>query len=447
MSKIKNQDIVEAFVASEEYIKNLVYCREYDSFYLWRDYYFKLLTGDEIRGCVRRFTLAAFPNINITLSLLNDIIGQIKLSIPRDEEGENTGYIAFKDRYFNLNTFTAEPTDKSLFVTFQFPYNYAEIDMEIPVFKSFLNTSIVKKEDTNKTDGELLLFVQEMFGSFIVDNLDAAAAFFLVGGGANGKSIITDTLRRIFTREFCSAMSIQALTTDKFSTQHLIGKKINISSEEESKYIKSDKFKGLVTGDLVEAERKFGDKFEFIPKAKYLFASNQMPTFEGINYGLKRRIKIIPFYRRFIGRERDMSLKLKLERELPGIMGWMIEGAKRLVANDYEFTKSIASLEALEEFENETSSSLRFVRENYMLSAHGFIAGDTIYQEYKDWCMANGNKYKSKNNFLKDITDNIDGIQKERHRIDGRYLRGFNLTTLTDFENKYDGTITDDVKF
>jgi putative DNA primase/helicase len=198
-------------------------------------------------------------------------------------------------------------------------------------------------------------------------------------------------------------MSIQHLTLNQFATSGLIGKKINICNEEESKYLRSDRFKALVSGDLIQAERKHENQFAFRPKTKYLFASNRLPTFEGINYGLKRRMIIVPFKRMFQVKDQNKNMLSELLSELPGIIGWAISGAKRLVDNNYQFSETESSDLCKIEFENFTSSTYMFFRENFETDDTGWISNKQMYQEYVDWCRENGKKAMSSTGFGRDL--------------------------------------------
>lgn len=430
MAKARNHEIADKFIKTQPYLDDLVYCLAYDSFYEWKEGWYKLMTSHELKRTVQKFLIKHFSELNINMALISDVTSQIKLMCIRQEEEEHTNFLAFNDGLLNLNTFEMEDIDRNIFATFHFDCLSTDLKMDTPNFEHFLKTSLIQINKPEIPDEELISFVQEMFGVFLLDNMDAASAFFLVGNGSNGKSVLTYTLQALFGREFCSAMSIQTLTTRPFAVEHLIGKKINISNEEESKYMQADKFKALITGDMVEAERKFGANFEFIPRTKYIFSSNNMPTFGGIDYGLKRRIKIIPFYRKFKPGEGDPKLRDKIKAEIPGIIRWAIEGAKRLMENNYVFTTSTAIRRSLDEFEAESSSSLRFARDHYTVSKEGFVSNDYLYGCYKDWCYACGKKALNKFGFLKDLQDNIDGLERKWGRVDGKSCRGMNLAEI-----------------
>jgi putative DNA primase/helicase len=264
-------------------------------------------------------------------------------------------------------------------------------------------------DEKGKTDEQLIVLVQEMLGYYLLNNLKAQAVFFLVGRGANGKSVLINVVEKMIGAEYVSAMSIQSLTMNNFATSGLIGKKVNLCNEEESKYLRSDRFKALISGDLIMGERKHENHFYFHPKTKYLFATNAMPTFDGINHGIRRRMQIIQFNRVFEPHEQDRDLSDKLQTEIGGIVGWALKGAQRLVSNGYRFSQSDNVDEAILSFENQTSSALAYFRENYEVSEdpNDFMSADEMYELYRQWCEKYGKKPMSEPVFGRDIGDNI----------------------------------------
>jgi len=433
MKKAYNQHIAEEMASNDRYRKNLLYHQKHKTFYLWRNGWYKKYDKDEMEEEIWRFLRDKFDNQLITAKMVGDIYCQLKWACLRKVKYEDKHLIAFKDKLFNTETFQVEEIDREKITFFYLPFNFDETKMDIPVFRQYLLTSIVRKDNPYCPDEDLIKVVQEMFGYFLMPgNLKGAAAWFLVGEGANGKSIMLDTIREIIGLQFVSAMSIQALTTDKFKSQYLLGKKVNIAGEEESKYIESSKFKAMITGDLIDAERKFGESFTFAPDTKFIFATNNMPTFNSIDYGIMRRMKILPFYRIFRGDDIDHNLFNKIKKEIPGIVGWALEGAKRLVENKYVYSDSVAIAESKKEFAEEVSSTVKFMRETYIVDDSGFVSNDEAYQAYKDWCSFNGKKPINKFSFLKDVARSDKRIEKIIKYIDGKTRRGYNLLLKPD---------------
>ncbi len=424
---IKNHEMARELLDFPPYNENLAYCREFDAFYIWKDYFYELVTIDGLHDIIHEFMINRYAEIQTTEHLVKDLIYQVKRMIRSERKFNNLDKkcFAFTDCYFDMDNFLVSPTSRDKLVVFNVPYTFSTInDCETPAFYKYLKSTLVK-EGTTETDEALIKLLQEMFGLILMDSMKATGAFFLIGTGSNGKSVMINILLNLIGEKFCSSMSIQTLTTNNFALADLVGKKLNVSNEEESKYMKSDVFKSLITGDPVSSDRKFQTRINFRPQTKYLFASNEMPTFEKLNYGLKRRIKIIPFYRQFSDTEADKDLTEKLIKELPGIVAWAIVGAKRLVDNNYTFSEPKASVVELEEFEAEVSSVIRFIKMEYDIGV-GFIENKDLYESYRDWCEDNGKKSVNSIRFYKESL-RIDGVESIRGTIDGKRVGGKNL--------------------
>jgi P4 family phage/plasmid primase-like protien len=277
----------------------------------------------------------------------------------------------------------------------------------------------------------LAFVAQENQGYVLLPSLAGSAAFFFYGAGRNGKSVLADLCRDIVGDDLSVSMTLESLTSNRFSTASLVGKKLNVCNEDESKYLKSDKFKAVVSGEFISAERKFEGTFNFRPQAKHVFCTNSQPRFDELNYGLRRRVKILPFYRRIPNEDKDILLADKLRAELPGIVAFAIAGARRLKDNNYEFSdeSSEAMRRELGEFEETISPPTRFVRENYRLDDEGFVANSTLYDHYVEWCKLNGNKPLNSMNFHKDVTKN-SGAKSYLKKVGGEVMRGKRLTDV-----------------
>ena len=405
-AKTKNQEIAEAILSHERYQKNLMFCRGWNMFYLYDDGWYKDLGNGQFETVVWEFINEHHPELNITAGLVHDVIQQIEWIIPNKTEEISTPYIAFVDKLLNTNTFKFEAFDRKKIAIHRIDCTSGDTKKSIPQFTQFINSILTDSE--KKTDPELVVLIQEMFGYYLLNSIKPQVVFFLVGQGANGKSVMLQILERMIGSKFTSSMSIQSLTMNQFATSGLIGKKVNICNEEESKYLRSDKFKALISGDMVQAERKFEGQFFFRPTTKYIFATNQMPTFDGINYGIKRRMMVVPFKRIVKPDEQNHELVNELINELPGIIGWTMVGAERLVKQKYKFSHSKAVIESIEDFENLTSSGILFFREHYVPDKNGFIDNEDMYKEYQDWCAKVGKKPLSMTLFNRDLRDNLN---------------------------------------
>jgi len=405
----------------------IAYIQSWDTFAVYEDGAYRPLPPRDLERFIWMFIMDFCKPTAPVSTLVKETVFQMKQGTPRIVSSPVDDRIVFLDGTLDLTTFRLHPHDPEEVCVRRMPFSYADIQAATsPVFDKFLRTVLVDPDDTT-TDPELIAFMQEIFGYVLMTKLHAAAAFFFVGEGANGKSKMSDLIRAMVGDRYVSAMTLENLTMSNFAASALVGKYLNMSNEEESKYMKSDKFKALVTGDYMTVERKFGDPFEFAPQVKLIFSTNEMPTFDGVNHGVRRRIKIVPFHHTVTSEERDPEIVSKMLPEMAGIIRWAIEGAKRLRDNGFEFTEPASAKLAKEDFEEESSSVVGFFKETYDIEAQGFQPATEMYKGYQVWCPANGKKPVAKIRFFKDLLRMFPALKTKRARVEGRVVRGYNI--------------------
>lgn len=426
--KKKPQEITSDFCAI--YKNRLIYAENINSFCLYSEAesYFKILTAEQFERIIYMHIFETCPETKLSVAMTKDIIGQIKYMTGRRVAEVNTPYIALKGGdLINLLTLQYEPADISKEAFYQIPCSQADIiSTETPRFNEFLDQVIVGEDLL--PDKELQILVQEMFGYYLLNTLEAHKVFFLIGEeGANGKSVMLNVIRAMIGKDFVSSMTIEILTANRFSSSNLIGKKLNICSEEESKFVKSDKFKAMVSGDDITIEWKYGGSITWTPTVKYIFSTNRMPTFADYDNAIVRRISFIPFRRHFKPAERDTRLIDKLIRELPGIIRWAIEGARRLIANNFVFSDSKFSEDVLQEFQVKLSAPVSFVTEHYERDyGDGFVGIENLYEEYKEWCSKRGKKQMNFYSFAEDL-ERYYKIKLTSGLLEGKVVKGLKL--------------------
>ena len=411
----------------------LVYCYSWNNFLKYNGNYYDIYNKKQMERDIFKFVRKEFPDYALMPSTLENIFSLIQTLIERQvsdlELAHN--YFAFEEQLLNTDTLEWEEFDREKLVFKYLPYKKEDLEGHMPNFKKYLQTSLVDPDE--KTDNALIFLYQEMLGALFSSQKEARKVFFLKGDGDNGKSITTELLLNIFDGKFISAASLQSLTSDNFGKSALVGKLLNICSEEESTRVKNDTFKCLVTGELIQTQRKFESSFEFHNHAKFIFATNSSPQFSSLEYAMKKRMIIIPFYKRFKREEMDTKLLEKLHAELASIVGWGLKGLARLQKNKFEFTNSKYAVEEFSELELTMSSAINFFNTFYKIdtnSTYRWIPSDDMYPSYAEWCKNNGYQKMNVINFGKTLSS-IDGVKKNRvngknyyYHISKRDLKG-----------------------
>jgi len=252
---------------------------------------------------------------------------------------------------------------------------------------------------------EKIQLLQEWFGYCLTADNSQHKFLLLVGSGGNGKSVLLDILTHLVGPKNISNAHIERLG-DKGVRAELENKLVNISAEMGAQATIADSYlKEIVSGDVIEAERKFRDSFSFRPTVKLVGSTNHLPRLLDLSDGFFRRPMIMQFNRQFLDGERDPNLKDKLVAELPGILAWAVEGLKNLRKRGY-FVIPKSSIDALNQYKQDSDPEGMFIEECVVVDPDGKgMSPKTLYAGYGRWCKVAGHRAKAKINFGKRLTD------------------------------------------
>ena len=176
-------------------------------------------------------------------------------------------------------------------------------------------------------------------------------AIVLLGRTAeNGKSRFLDMLIGLLPPTAVCTVPPDRLGDDN-KIMLLVGALLNVSGEL-SGAIASERFKSVITGDLLDARNAYGrDVVQFRTEAQHVYAANQLPPFRGgMDAGVRRRLIVVEFLRTIRLSERIVDIGKRIAREEPdALLAWAVEGARRVLARGY-FNEPASSKQALTEW-------------------------------------------------------------------------------------------------
>lgn len=251
-----------------------------------------------------------------------------------------------------------------------------------PRFERFLMEVFEKDSDQA---GKAFL-VCEALGYSLLSSTEYEKFFLLIGPGANGKSVLMDTLASLVGYEHVAAVQPSQFE-NRFQRAHLHCKLVNLVTEiAEGHEIADAQLKAIVSGELTTAEHKHKRPFDFKPYATCWFGTNHMPHTRDFSDALFRRAVIIPFNRTFAEHEQDKHLKAKLKEELPGILNLALE-AMAGVFKRGEFTKTESCEMAKDNWRLECDQVAQFAGERALFGNDPELKTllSDAYRIYKEW--------------------------------------------------------------
>lgn len=303
----------------------------------------------------------------------------------------------------DISTGELKPHDPSYGSRSQVPCRY-DPDAPVDRWLKFLDEIFPGEE-------EKATVLQEFFGYCLLTDCRFEKACFLSGTGANGKGTVLHVLREMIGHENTCGLSLTELSRP-FTIYRLQSKLVNIATETSARDpLAMETFKIIVSGEALEGEKKYGDKFSFNPYAKMIVAFNDIPVIPDRSHGFNRRVILLQFNQRFEGERLDPNLKKKLEVEKDGVFFWALLGLERLLERDgFKMEGRVA--EDGESFKTALNPILLYVQECLEFGPDLNVEATELYRHYKEWCKEGGNRALARNRFVEQILMNFPTVAR-----------------------------------
>lgn len=279
-------------------------------------------------------------------------------------------------------------------------------------------------------DLALINYVQEIVGLVAIGQVYLEALIIAYGSGRNGKSTFWNTIANVLG-SYTGHLSADALTTGvrrnvKPEMAEVKGKRLIISAElEEGKRLNTSIVKQLCSTDEIYAEKKYMKPFSFTPSHTIVLYTNYLPHVGGNDEGIWRRLIVIPF-KATIAKHNDIKnyAQYLTEQAGPAVLQWIIEGAQRIIQQNYQLTTPAAVTKAVKDYHADNDWLGHFLNENCELdSSYQQKSGD-LYQKYREYCQGIGEYTRSTTDFYTALKN--AGFQRQRKNT-GSYVRGLRL--------------------
>ncbi len=259
-------------------------------------------------------------------------------------------------------------------------------DATAPRFEQFL-------EEVFEGHADLVTFLQRAAGYSIAGDVSEQVVFICHGTGANGKSTLMGALRAALgdyahNAPF-SAFELRHQAAIPAELADLAGRRFVTASETgETSRMNEARIKALSGGDPLTARHLYGRWFTFEPTAKLWLSVNHRPVVTDDSHGFWRRVRLVPFTRRFTEDEQDHRLADALRAEAEGILAWLVRGC--LDWQDLGLQPPSSVLAATEAYREDSDSLGAFLAAACDLEDAYAATSRALFRAYTEYADAEG---------------------------------------------------------
>ena len=255
---------------------------------------------------------------------------------------------------------------------------------------------------------ELIEYVQEMCGIALFGKVYVEACIIAYGEGGNGKSTFFNSISSVLGDYYGSIASDVLTTSIKRDKQadlaELRGRRLVIAAETKAgDRLDESTIKRMCSTDKINACKKYKDPFDFTPSHTLVIYTNNLPKVATIDDGTWRRIIVIPFKHKFVGKE-DIKNYAEVLVEKAGeyILYWLIEGAKKAIDHGFHIEPPAEVVDAIQGYKESNDTVAMFLEERCDISIPSALCpSGELYTRYRNYCYNNGEVAKNTSDFNK----------------------------------------------
>ncbi|MEM4721546.1 MAG: phage/plasmid primase, P4 family [Candidatus Methanomethylicaceae archaeon] len=262
--------------------------------------------------------------------------------------------------------------------------------------------------DITLGDRELMAFLQRALGYSITGDVREDKFFICWGSGANGKSTLLQTVRKILGN-YAATVAPDAILKRRGDTHptalaDLHGVRFAILIEtDEDQFLAEARVKALTGRDAIKARYLHKNYFEFEPQAKIWVASNHRPVVRDTSYAMWRRLDLIPFRAFFPPEAQDKSLPENLWAEREGILAWLVQGCALWQREGLREPQAVR--EETEAYKSEMDSLQDWLEQCCVADPSVRTPFKELYDSYTVWCADNDQDPLGKRAFGNRLTE------------------------------------------
>jgi putative DNA primase/helicase len=338
--------------------------------------------------------------------------------LDRDDAPPAGEIVAVANGLLHIATRTIVNHDPRFFTRVAVPFAY-EPDATAERWLRFL-------DELWPNDPDAVAALQEFFGYVVSGRTDLHKILLLIGPTRAGKGVIARVLTAMVGKGNVAGPTLASLGTN-FGLSPLLGKPLAIVSDarlgDGNAHQVVERLLSISGEDFITVDRKYREPWTGKVPARFFVISNELPNFGDASGAIANRFVVLELGQSWLGRE-NTQLTDELLTELPGILGWALDGLDRLTSTD-RFTTVRSSEDATMALQDIVSPTAAFVRDRCVRGPHEVPVNDLFFA-WKSWCEENGqDRPGTVQKFGRDLRAVIPGLKVARPNDAGRRHRSF----------------------
>lgn len=262
------------------------------------------------------------------------------------------------DGVLDFATGAIRPHDPQDFLERVIPYSYNP-DAKCPTWHRCLEEWLPKKKEEQEA-------IQLFLGYCLMPHARYKKALMLWGDPHTGKSQICSVATELVGGMEYTCGILPSKMNDARACAPIKGKALNVIPDlPKDQLIGDGGFKQMVsTGDIIQIDEKHIAPQQYMPTAKHIYATNNLPSINDPSSGVFERLMIIHFEDVIPEGLRDPNLETKIKKEIEGVLAWAVEGAKKLYALNGRWPKVHSSSDAIEKYKLDENPVYDFIEES-----------------------------------------------------------------------------------
>lgn len=234
--------------------------------------------------------------------------------------------------------------------------------------------------------------MQQFCGAMLADRMKFKIEYMLmlVGGGRNGKSVVTDAIAGVFGDNLVSSYSPTQLFGDSshslYNLADINGKLANICDDLKNKDFSGGEFKQFISGHKFQARHIYGRPFVVTKIPLMVCCMNEIPPTTDDTMGHYRRLLPVLCPNQVSEKDVDYELPIKLatDESKAAIFNWIHEGYKVFVANKGRIDVSDSIKMIRDDIKADANSARRWIKERGMVPLNGMPVDSMSWKPFKE---------------------------------------------------------------